>query len=106
MSLLARERRRLRRKFIEKVSARSYRTLDRWWDWELAKTATPLLPGTLLRMHDGNSEFALWLIGAGFLIMILWGLFVFAEIMTVYSRFSDKQYMLVTRKQLSHEYRS
>jgi len=55
-------------------------------------------------MVEGRSLTSDWLLGIGVLFTVPWGVWVFVEIMTVYARFGDKQYMLVTRKQLSKEY--
>ena len=107
MRLLRKEATRLRRKYLKKVAHRdfNYRAYDRWLDWEFAKTAIPLAPAAIVSYAEGPTTTATVLLCIGALLSVFWFAFVMWTWISVASRLGDKEYMLVTRKLLSKEYR-
>ena len=105
MDLLRKERRRLRRKFIRKFAGRNYGGIDRWIAFEYLKAGMPVWLALLVQGAGGWS--AAWIpMIAALAISVPWWIFITLVILQVYSRYGDKVYMSVTRKQLSREYRS
>lgn len=107
MRFLRNEAKRLRRKYLKKARHRgfNYHAYDRWLDWEYAKTAIPLVPAAVVSYVDGPTTTATFLFWLGVTLSLFWFGFVTWTWVSVASRLGNKQYMLVTRKHLSKEYR-
>lgn len=107
MRWLRKERRRLRRKYLQKVAHRTYShsSYDRWLDWEFAKSLIPLIPFYVALATDGMTRTTGLFLAVGSPLALFWFFFVFITWLQVLSRHGDKTYMLVTRKKLAKEYR-
>jgi hypothetical protein len=74
-------------------------------DREFIKCLTPVMPGLALRLINGRSLVSDILFGVGLALTLAWVAYVAWNLLLVYSRWGDKRYSLVLRKQLSKEYR-
>jgi hypothetical protein len=101
---LWKERQRLRRKFIKKVSTRSYHTVDRWLDFEFIKAGSPLWMAMFISVVMDLPPANPWIFTA-LAVSVPWWLFIAATLLQVYGRWGDRIYMSITRRKLSKEYR-
>jgi len=107
MNWLKNERRRLRRIYLKKAAHRTggHYSVDRWLDWEFARTGIPAVTATIIATSTDRTLATDLIFATGLVLSVLWFGFVIATWVAVAARLSDKQYMLITRKQLSKEYR-